>query len=167
VSRATAVPVLLAAGLAMLQSACGYTFGSGLPAQGIHTVHLKVVANETWRQRLEVQLGAALSRELYATSDLEPADAEAADAILEVVLQDERERTLVTGDRTDPVREGAQEAVVRMRLVARRTGRVLIDRPILDRVEFRSPIGENLASAGSELVSDLARKIALALETRF
>ena len=38
---------------------------------------------------------------------------------------------------------------------------------LLDRTEFRTPIGEDLTSARNELVEDLARKIALALESDF
>ena len=76
------------------------------------------------------------------------------------------ERTLVTGLRTDPVREGAFEAAVRIRLVGR-DGTVLLERRLLDRTEFRTPIGEDLTSARNELVEDLARKIALALESDF
>jgi hypothetical protein len=80
------------------------------------------------------------------------------------VFTDARERTLVSGSRTDPVREGALEAAVRMRLV-RRDGTVLLERRLLDRTEFRDPIGEDLSSARAELAEDLARKIALALES--
>lgn len=166
--RAPGAPCALAplAALAALHG-CGYSAGSGLPGRGIRTVHLQAVGNLTFRQRLEAELGAAVSRELAASSDLLPASAREADAILELALVDDRERTLVTGDRTAPVREGALEVVVRMRLVERRTGRVLIDRPITDRAEFRDPIGEDLTSARRELVADLARKIVLALETPF
>ena len=46
-------------------------------------------------------------------------------------------------------------------------GTVHIDRQLLDRTEFRSPLGENLTSARAELAEDLARKIALALESDF
>jgi hypothetical protein len=45
-----------------------------------------------------------------------------------------------------------------MRLVAR-DGRVLLERRVTDRTEFRSPIGEDLTSARREIVEDLARKI--------
>jgi uncharacterized lipoprotein YmbA len=151
----------------LLLCSCGYSLGSGLPERGVRTVHVQVVGNATWRQRLEAELTAALSRELSVSSGLLPAGERAADAVLEVELQDERERTLVTGSRTDPVREGAEEVHVRVRLRANRDGRLLVDRRIADRAEFRSPIGENLASARAELVADLARKIALALEAGF
>jgi hypothetical protein len=42
---------------------------------------------------------------------------------------------------------------------------VHVDRRLLDRTEFRAPLGENLTSARAEMAEDLARKIALALET--
>lgn len=157
------------AGLALALLAtgsCGYTFGSGLPETGVRTISLAVVGNDTYRQRLEADLTAALARELPVSTDLQLASPGRADATLQVVITDARERTLVSGSRADPVREGALESAVAMRLVAA-DGRVLIERTLLDRTEFRSPIGEDLSSAGAELVNDLARKIALALETGF
>lgn len=150
--------------LPFLLGACGYTMGSGLEQQGIRTVFLEVVGNSTWRQRLEADLSAALSRELAVSAGLLPGTATGADAILEVELTDDRERTLVPGSRSDPTREGAEEVLVRMTLRRARDGRILVSRDIADRAEFRSPIGEDLTSARRELVADLARKIALALE---
>ncbi|MEO6595070.1 MAG: LPS assembly lipoprotein LptE [Planctomycetota bacterium] len=156
--------------LALLLSACGYTFGTGLDQRSVRTVGLMVVGNETYRQRLEVELGAALARELPVSTDLRYADRRSADAVLKVVLTDARERTLVSGSRTnagsDPVREGTLEAAIRMQLVGR-DGKILLERQLLDRTEFRSPIGEDLTTARAELVEDLARKIALALESDF
>jgi hypothetical protein len=130
-------------------------------------VFVQVAGNATWRQRLEAELALAVSRELAVSTDLLPADRPSADAILEVVLADERERSLVSGSRSDPVREGAQEAAVRIRLLRQRDGQLILERNILDRAEFRAPIGENLATARSELVADLARKIGLALAAGF
>ncbi|MBZ0153779.1 MAG: hypothetical protein K8J09_19805, partial [Planctomycetes bacterium] len=70
------------------------------------------------------------------------------------------------GNRLSPVREGALESAIWMRLIDR-DGRTLLERRLVDRTEFRSPIGEDLTSARGELVEDLARKIALALESDF
>ena len=89
-----------------------------------------------------------------------------------VTLLDTRERTLVlgVGDQFSPgfdfprVREGALEGTVQVRLVGR-DGTVHVDRRILDRTEFRAPLGENVTTARAELAEDLARKIALALQT--
>jgi Lipopolysaccharide-assembly len=157
--RLAAVPF---AALALFATACGYTFGSGLHRHGVRTVALEVVGNDSYRQRLEAELSSALARELPVSSDLELADRSRADAILQVVLTDVTERTLIAGLQNTPVGEGAFEGRVWARLV-RRSGEVLLDRRILDRTEFRSPIGEDLGSARRELVEDLARKIALAL----
>lgn len=148
-------------------SACGYTSGSGLHGQNVRTVHLRAIENDTFRQRLEVELSAAVSRELSVSSDLLPASATQADAILDLRITNERERTLVTGDRASPVREGAQEVYVHVLLTDRRSGKKLVERTVVDRAEFRSPLGENLSTARAELVEDLARKIVLALETPF
>lgn len=153
-----------AAAVALATAACGYSFGSGLPERGVRTVALQFVGNETFRQRLEVELGAALARELPVSTDLVLADARSADALLQVVFTDARERTLVLGGFTDPVREGALEAAVLVRL-SRRDGTLLLERTVLDRTEFRTPIGEDLTTARAELAEDLARKIALALES--
>jgi hypothetical protein len=149
----------------LLLAACGYTAGSGLHERGIRTVQVLAVANDTYRQRLEEELGAEVSRSL-ARTDLLPGDS-SSDAVLELRIVDERERTLVTGDRTVPVREGAQEVLVQVRLRDRRSGRLVVDRTVTDRVEFRDPIGENLTTARQQLVRDLASKIVLALETGF
>ncbi len=155
--------------LVLLLGGCGYTVGTGLHERGVHTVSLEVVGNDTYRQRLEVELGSVLARELPVSADLELADRGRADAVLRVMITNADENTLVTGNGervTAPVLEGAFEGRVTMRLVGR-AGNVLLERRILDRTEFRSPIGENLTSARLELVEDLARKIVLALGSDF
>jgi len=152
--------------LTLMLAGCGYTFGSGLPEQGVRTVALQVVGNDTARQRLEAELSAALARELPVSSDLRLADRSRADAILEVTITEVAERTLVPGSGNSRIAEGALAAAVRMRLL-RRNGAVLLEQTLLDRTEFRDPIGEDLSTARAELVNDLARKIALALQTGF
>lgn len=148
-------------------ASCGYTAGSGLHERGIRTVFVEVAGNDTFRQRLEVELNDAIARELTASSDLLPAGRREADAILQLRLGDDREQTLVYGDRTDPTREGGLVAAVDMRLLDRRTGKVVLERRLLDRAEFRSPLGEDLTTANRELARDLARKVALALADGF
>jgi hypothetical protein len=162
------VPVLATV---LLASACGYTFGSGLPGLGVRSVALQVAGNSTWRQRLEVDLSVALARELPISTDLVVTDRRRADAVLEVEFVDARERPLLVaggrpaGDPT-PTRtaEGSLEGTVRIRLV-RRDGSVALSRVVVDRTEFRDFLGESLLTARSELVDDLARKVALALES--
>jgi len=154
-------------------ASCGYSVGTGLAERGIESVAFQVVGNESYRQRFEVEISRFLARELPVTTDLRLATRDDADAVLEVVLTDARERTAVIGvrDRDNPqdfrfprAREGVLLGAVRVRLVGR-DGTVHVDRRLLDRTEFRAPLGENLTSARAEMAEDLARKIALALET--
>jgi hypothetical protein len=146
---------------------CGYTMGSGLAEKGVQTVFLRYVGNETYRQRLEVELSRALARELPVSAGLLPATEAEADSVLEVEISDERERTLVPGSRLDPVREGAFEVKVKVCLRRRSDGSILVQRELAERTEFRSPIGEDLTSARAEMVRNLARKIGLSLEGAF
>jgi hypothetical protein len=141
-------------------------------------VAFQVVGNQSYRQRLEVEISRFLARELPVTTDLTLADRSTADAVLQVVLSDVRERTVVTGRPTTRspgeapvydyarVREGALEGAIVLRLIGS-DGTVQLERHLLDRTEFRAAIGENLTSARAELAEDLARKIALALESDF
>lgn len=167
--------------LLLASPSCGYTYGTGLAERGIRTVAFQVVGSTSYRQRLEVDISRYLARELPVTTDLTLADRTRADAVLQVVLNDARERTVVIGvpDRNRPTpttvaeifdypraNEGAIEGFVTMRLVGR-DGTVHLERRLLDRTEFRAPIGENLTTAKAELAEDLARKIALALESDF
>lgn len=143
-------------------SSCGYSYGTGLDRVGVRSVALRFVGNQTWRQRLEVELTAALARELPVSTDLQLASHGNADATLEVAFLSANEQTLVPGTRQDPVREGALEVIIQVRLV-RRDGKVLQDFRWRERTEFRSPIGENLTSARLELADELARRVALSL----
>lgn len=146
-----------------LLAGCGYTYGTGLDQLGVRSVALRFVGNQTWRQRLEVELTTALARELPVATDLQLERHGRADATLEVAFLTATEQTLVPGTRQDPVREGALEVIIQVRLV-RRDGAVLQDFRWRERTEFRSPIGEDLASARLELANELARRIALSLE---
>ena len=172
---------LVQAAICCALSACGYTVGTGLAERGIESVAFQVVGNESYRQRFEVEINRYLARELPVTTDLRLARRSEADAVLQVVLTEAGERTAVIGveDQNLPLnaprkkrisyprtREGVLLGAVTVRLVGR-DGTVHIDRQILDRTEFRAPLGENLTSARAEMAEDLARKIALALESDF
>lgn len=152
--------------LALAVPACGYTAGMPMAAGGFRTVAIGVVANDTFRQRLEIPLTRNLYELLPIHTSLRPAPADRADALLEVRILDIAGRSLVQGVQ-DPVREGSLDYRVIARLVDRRTGKLLTERTIIDRAEFRSPVQEDLGSAHREAAADLARKIVLALEPDF
>jgi hypothetical protein len=152
--------------LALALAACGYTAGLDLSKEGVRSVAVEVAANDSFRQRLEIPLTTQIYEQLPVHTGLHPASMSTADAVLRVEITDVSERSLVQGS-VHPVEEGALLFQVRAILRDRRTGAVLRDRLVTDRAEFRTPIGETESSATQEAASDLARKIALALEADF
>ncbi|MBI85746.1 MAG: hypothetical protein CMJ81_21330 [Planctomycetaceae bacterium] len=151
--------------LAVLPAACGYTSGFDLASGGTRKIAVQIAGNQTFRQRLEIPLTHELVRQLPIRTGLIITSHSNADAILEVSINDVLDRTLVIG--STPVLEGGLIFAVKMRLVDQKTGSVLRERTIMDRAEFRVPIGENAVSATSEAAHDLARKVLLALESDF
>lgn len=149
----------------LLLTACGYTMGfSG--KRGIHTVAIEVVRNETFRQRIEAPLTRELYRDLNIYTDYRRAPRATADAVLTVTLTDIRNQTLVQGQ-TTPIEEGSIAVVANVQLRDRRSGEVVVTHQIRDIAEYRVPLGEDQETASAELVSDLAKKIMLALEGDF
>lgn len=145
--------------------ACGYTVGLDEFGAGIRSVAIEVVDNRTFRQGLEVPLTRAIHVSLARHTDLRPASPERADAILRVAIAEIRGQGLVRGGQS-ALREGSLDFIVDAALIAR-NGAELRRCELRDRAEFRVPLGEDEASAGAEAVSDLARKIVLALESDF
>jgi hypothetical protein len=147
-------------------SGCGYSVGyddTGAPGR---RVAVDVAGNETFRQQLEIPLTRALVQVLPVYSNMRLSGHGDADRILKVDIEDVEGRALVRAG-TTPVREGSLDYRVRARLIDARTGEVLKDEIVLDRAEFRIPVGETETSAAEEASFDLARKIVLALEEGF
>ena len=156
--------VLLAA--CTVLAGCGYALRADRGPQGVRTVAIDVVANNTYRQRVEVPLTREIYRTLPTHMGITPASKDTADAVLTVEIEQIQGLSLVQGG-ADPVREGALQWHVHVVLTDRRTGEVLVDQRIVDRSEFRTPVGENTDTAVRESAMDLGRKIALALEPGF
>ena len=147
-----------------LTTGCGYSMGYEGRLEGIRTVHVGVVGNDTFRQRLERDLTREISVKLTEYSGYRHDSKERADAILKVTILGARNRTLVLGA---PIQEGSLDAVAKIQLIERRTGRILVEKQVRDIAEYRTMIGEDNSTARQELVSDLGRRIVLALDTDF
>ena len=156
---------VMGAALGCLLYGCGYTVGFNTPP-GVQTIAVDVVANASYRQRLERDLTRAIDEEIQEYSNLRRAPRSRADAILEVEILAVRNTTLMIGV-TTPVGEGSIDTIAHIRLIERRTGAVLVDRQLRDIAEYRTLIGEDESSARSEMVSDLGRAIVLALDGSF
>lgn len=146
-------------------SGCGYAVGVGEFGAGARTIAVEIPRNRTFRQGIEVPLAREIQRALARHTDMVVADGSRAEVILRVDLQDIDGRGIVR-DAT-PVREGSFDFRAIATLHQRASGRLLRRREVLDRAEFRVPVGESRTSAIDEAVSDLARKIVLALEGPF
>ncbi|MCA8942901.1 MAG: hypothetical protein KDB80_10110 [Planctomycetes bacterium] len=151
--------------IGVLLGGCGYTFGVDEFGAGVRTVAIEIVENRTFWQGYEVPLTRALHRSLARHTDLRPTSSTRADATLRVAVASIEGRALVRGG-VAPLREGAVDVTIEAELVDA-SGHVLRQRTVLDRAEFRIPVGESDDSARLEAVSDLARKIVLALEGEF
>jgi len=158
------VPV---AGLLWALSSCGYSTGFDLSSQGIHTVAITVVANESYRQRFERPLTAELQRSIPTFTGASLGSHRSADAILKIVIEDVQGLSIVQGTNQQPIVEGGLVFTVRVELRDRKTGALLRSQQIRDASEFRTPVHQNTKTALLESSRDLARKIALALEPAF
>jgi len=159
-------PKIAIAASMVLAAACGYQAGFPMRHEGIRTVAVEVVGNQTFRQRLEIPLTRALHEALSEHSALVVTSPDRADARLVVDLVDAQGMALAVGG-SAPIKEGALELAIRVRLLRLPGGQTVLERRIVDRAEFRVPVGENLQSATRESAHDLARKIVLSLEPDF
>lgn len=103
--RATKALALALLALPTIPTAgCGYTLGHAPRPEGVRTVAVAVVANETFRQRLEIPLTRELYEALAIYTTLTPTAFDRADAILEVRVEGIDSEPLVAG-RPLPVTE--------------------------------------------------------------
>lgn len=157
---------LAAASIALVAIAgCGYTAGTDLSGEGVRTVAIEVVGNETFRHRFEIPLTRDLNRALMQYAGVTIGSHASADAILSVDIEQVLEKTLRAG--SPPVEEGQLTFLVHAVLRDRRTGRVIRERDFTEVAEFHTLVGEG-AGFAVDLASDtLAARIALALEPDF
>lgn len=152
---------LLGAGAAA--PGCGYTAGFALDREGIESVGVEIVANETFRQRLEFPLTRGIQREIEARAGVKSASPARADAVLRVRLRSAREYPVAEGAR-DAVVVGSLVLAVDAELVHRKTGRVVRKGRVADRGEFILPAGEGYADALETVSAKIARRVVLLLD---
>ena len=147
----------------LVLAGCGYTTGGMLPKH-IHTVHVPVFDNTTFRRGLEFDLTESLKRELMARTRLRLAEREQADSILDGSIVEVRERLLA---------ETAEEEVISKRVTVyvdfewrdRRTGHVLASaRRLSRRADMLAARGEGVLTATQESLTCLAEAIVEQME---
>ena len=158
-----AILILATPGLLWLGSGCAYQTGLDLEGRGIRTLGVEVVANGTFRQRIEIPLTRQLQREVEARIGVVPSPPGKADAILRVRIRSAREYPLAEGEH-DVVSVGSVVMAVSAELVDGRTGKVLLRGGVADRAEFILPVGENLESALQSAAEKISRRVVLLLD---
>ncbi len=150
--------------LLALTSGCGYEHGFGARDRlGIRSVSVSTVENLTFRQGIDRLLTRQLARDLAQFTGLVPGAPDAADARLEVTLRDVQGRS-ITEQSGGESTEAAVLLDADVRLIDRRTGRVLYAQRHHDWAEYRSAVGETRSQAIVESVADLSRRILTAID---
>lgn len=165
--RGTWLTVLVGAwlGLAgMLTPGCGYTAGYRLPP-GIETIAVPLFDNRTFplRREVEFDLTGAVRRELQLQTDARQRSTETADAILEGTILSFDENVVVEGP-LDSVQESSLSIQVLVRLLDRRSQRVLFEHTVSDQATFSVLDGETLQDARTEAIDEIAERIVAQLE---
>ena len=143
---------------------CGYTSRSLFP-EGIDSVAVEIVGNETFYREIETHLTRELTREIrertpYKLSLVRHADAVLSGRILGVI------RPTLVKNSVGMVSEQAVIVSVEMVLTDRRTSREIHRFRAANRAEFVVERGETLESAFAESIHDLAEDILNQLQTR-
>ena len=146
-------------------TACGYTAGTNLQDEGVRSVAVEVVGNETFRHRYEIPLTRDLNQALMQYAGVSTGSHSTADAILTVDINEVQEKTLRAGN--PPVEEGQLTFLVSAVLRDRRSGRVLRQQDFVEVAEFHTLVGEDTVFAVDLASDNLAARIALALEPDF
>ncbi|MBN1344946.1 MAG: LptE family protein [Phycisphaerae bacterium] len=153
--------------LAGLSSGCGYSVGARSEFRtDIKTVHVPIFQNKDFRRGLEFQLTEALIKtiELHTpyktTSNKGRADSVLTGQIIEV-----RQGTMGLDFKTHLPRETQATVVASFNWKDLRTGKVLVDMPLITQsVDYIEPVGENFYEASQEAMNDMAERIVEKME---
>ena len=157
--RSRIAPPLTAALLTLtflLVPGCGYSTQS-LMLEGVKTVSVDVVSNDTFRRDLEFILTADLKAAILSRTDLRIVEKEQADVALSGTIRRVREQVLQE-DEVDNIVESSLITTVEFTALNRLTGE---DKTVTlsDRAEFLTGRNEDINSATQESYSELAEKL--------
>jgi hypothetical protein len=141
-----------------LMCGCGYSTRS-LISRDISSIHIPIFENDTFRRGIEFDLTKAVKDEVMSKTNLRIASKDNADTILHGTVNTFTERIITHGFR-DSIVEAEMALLVEIRLIDRRTDRVLVhEKGIRQATGYIVRRGETLESASDEGVVDLAETI--------
>jgi hypothetical protein len=158
----TATPSVLAIvplALALAITGCGYKAG-GPYRPGIKTVFVAMAESKEFRRDLEFTLTEYLKKRLATDTPYRLADRQNADTILETEVLEERQMAWAPDFETRQPREKQLTLAVRVRWKDIRTGRILVDQPVLlQSADYSLQLGETEAFAQERALDRMAGRI--------
>ncbi|MFQ5805746.1 MAG: LPS assembly lipoprotein LptE [Phycisphaerae bacterium] len=150
--------------LGWLAALCGTTgcgYGSDqLFRTDVKTVHVQMFESREFRRDLEFMLTEAVKKRIATDTPYRVAPKEKADTILRGEVLEERQAAFAPDFRSRQPRDKQMTLVVRVQWEDQRTGRVLMDRPLLLQAgDYLPPAGETEKLAQQKGVDDLAARI--------
>jgi hypothetical protein len=138
---------------------CGYS-SDQLFATDMKTVYVEMFESREFRRDLEFMLTEAVKKRIATDTPYRLAPKEKADTILRGEVLEERQAAFAPDFRSRQPRDKQMTLVVRVQWEDLRTGRVLVDRPLLlQAVDYLPPAGESEKFAQQKGVDRLAARI--------
>ncbi len=148
-------------------SGCGYSVGHDeMFDTGIRTVHVPIFQNKDFRRGLEFQLTEALVKAIELKTPYKTtSDQRKADTVLTGEIREVRQGTLGLDFKTHMPRETQATVITSFRWKDLRTGKVLVDMPVITQsVDYIQPVGENFYEASQQAMNALAERIVEKME---
>lgn len=145
--------------LTLLLTGCGYRTGE-LYRPGVDTVHVEIFASREFRRDLEFWLTEAVKKRINTDTPYRLAAREKADTILTGEVLEERQAAFAPDYESRLPREKQLTLAVRIRWKDLRSGKMLVDKPVLlQAADYLPPAGEREAFAQQRSIDLLARRI--------
>ncbi len=156
----------IALGFAGLASTgCGYS-NQSLYRDSVKTVYVDMFQSKEFRRGLEFQLTEAVRKQIDQATPYRNAQKGRADTVLQGEILEWREATIGKDYITDRARELAGTLSIRYRWQDVRTGKLLVDRPLMvTTVQYVRLAEEKDFDAYENAVNQMARKIVESMET--
>jgi len=140
-------------------SGCGYS-SDQLFRTDIATVHVEIFASREFRRDLEFLLTEAVKKRIGTDTPYRLASRNEADTILKGELLEEKQAAFAPDFLTRQPREKQLTLVCRVEWRDLRTGKLLVDQPLLlQAVDYLPPAGESEPFAQQKAIDRLASRI--------
>lgn len=156
--RPRSLLLALLGGLIVL-TGCGYKAGGPFRTD-VHTIYVEMFGSKEFRRDMEFQLTEAVKKRIGSDTPYRLAAREKADTILSGEILEERQSAYAPDYQSRLPREKTLTLSVRLRWQDIRTGRILVDQPVLlQSADYLTPTGETEKFAQERAIDGLARQI--------